>query len=443
MAKTVYANGSRAYAAWFNAIQNLVFDDQDIDGHYPRLTDDELSNAAGQIKQEWRTFRDVLKVTAGIGLSINHTGGAITLPNGAITTIAPGALALPDNSTSFVFISTTGVVSTAILRPVASVPLAQVTTVAGVVTAIVPAFPRDAQPVLPRAEAIRVFGGSGDQGDYLLTTTATFNQGEYYFRNFTIESAATLTISAGAKIHISGTCTINGTINVTTSLAGAGARTLAYANTIIVANPGLGSGLGGEVFGGSAYNYFLNPIGSSGANGTIFLTAVGTGGSGSKGGDAGGTLIFDCAGAFILGSTGSILARGGNAVVGTLGTSSGTLGGSGGGSGGLVLVKSLISITLQAGSTVDVRGGNGSNAVGGTGSSGSFGGGGGGGGHGAFLSPNNSPSGTILLTGGTAGTSTGTGYAGGGGGGFGGAGGSHQGAGVAGLLTNRTLLPVG
>lgn len=53
MSKTVFERGQRVMKAWFNAMQNIKFDDLDLDGHYPRLDDDALSNEPGNIKSEF------------------------------------------------------------------------------------------------------------------------------------------------------------------------------------------------------------------------------------------------------------------------------------------------------------------------------------------------------------------------------------------------------
>ncbi|PHJ59613.1 hypothetical protein VF14_32600 [Nostoc linckia z18] len=436
MSKTTFVNGTTVTADFLNAINNPTFDGQDLDGHNPKITNDDLSNTAGQIKPEWTTFRDALKVSASSGLSATYTGGAATLPNGAIATITPGTISLTDNATNYIYVNSSGSVVASTSTPLLGISLAKIVTVSGAISgSVVDLRPRFM--VSPRQEAVRSFGGSGGEGDYTLSGTATFDQGEYYFQNFTIQAGATLTISGGAHIYVARNATIAGTINVNTPISGGAGFSTSVAGNIgglSGAGPGGGSGSGT----GQAYNYVLTRHGSGGGSGFCSCNASSSG-SVAGGGKGGGGLTIEAGGAILV--TGAINAKGGNGTSGSIITGTGYSTGGGGGSGGLVLLKSLTSITISATANIDVRGGNGGDGAGIS----SRGGGAGGGGQVVLISPSNNTSGsTILLSAGADGTDTGTAVGGGAGGGFGGAGGQKGGASASsGQLILRNFIPVG
>ena len=441
MSKTTFVNGTVVTSEWLNSIQNLKFDDQDFNGHYPRITNDDLSNAPGQIKPEYQGFRDTLKISAGTGLSVSCAGGAFTLPDGAIASIAPQAISLANDATNFIYVAENGTLTTASTYPVISLPLARVTTASGSISgAIVDLRPRF--QIAAAANAVKVFGGTGGQGDYTLSTTATFDQGYYYFRNFTINAGATLTISKFARIFCSGTATIAGTINVTTISSGGAA----FATGVVGATgglsgsgPGGGSGSGG-VGNGEAYNYAAAAYGSGGAGGYVNNPA-GSAATVAAGGRGGGGLWIEAA--LRISVTGTIVATGENGGAGSQGVGASDISGGGGGSGGLVLLSSLSSCTVASGATISVRGGNGGNATRGN----ATGGGGGGGGQVVLIGPLlNTTGATITLSGGTVGNNASPGASplgGGNGGGFGGGGGIGNSNGQIGLLILRNFRAIG
>lgn len=441
MPKNTFQNGSPVPAEWFNAIQNLNFQNTDNDGSYPPITDNDLTNAAGNIKPEWRGFRDTLLVTAGTGLSVSYTGGSVTLPNGTIQTIAAGSLSLPANTTSIIHITPTGTIAAATSAnlPLFRLPLASVTTGATTITgAILDLRPRFM--ILPRPDSIKAFGGLGDQGDYTLATgnNATFSDGVYYFNNFTI--AGNLTISQFARIFCSGTVNITGTITVTTIAAGGlgfGTGAVPTPNIGGLSGSGIGAGSGSGV--GRTYSYAAQPFGSGGGSGFFSATNSGSNGSISSGGEGGGGLWIESAGPLIVSGAATINAIGGNALAGSVSGNPSNLSGGGGGSGGTVILSSLQSVSVAG--TISVRGGNGANGIAGVG----HGGGGGGGGQIVLIGPTTSTTGsTLVLTGGNVGTSMPSASLGGGtGGGNGGTGGSSPSVGNVGRLTTRNFRAVG
>lgn len=295
----------------------------------------------------------------------------------------------------------------------------------------------------PIPNSVKLFGGSGGQGNYTLNSgTDTFADGFYYFNNFTIASGATLNISQFAKIFCLGTVSIAGSIVVSGfSTGGAPFGTYNLGNIGGLSGSGPGAGSGSSTgSGGQSYSYAAAGYGSGGAGG--FLNAETGGGTLAGGGLGGGGLWIEAAGTVSVASTANITALGGNGSVGALGFGTGDISGGGGGSGGMVLLSSLVSVTVAG--TCNVRGGNGGNAAAGN----ARGGGGGGGGQVILIAPVTTTTGaTITLTAGTAGSSTGTGALGGGnGGGFGGAGGGGGTGGSAaaiGRLITRNFRAVG
>lgn len=442
MPKTTFVNGTIVSPQFLNAINNPVFvDTPDNDGEIAKITNSQLSMVAGNILPEWIAFRDELKVSASTGLSVTYTSGRVVLPDNTYQSISAGTAALANNATNYVFVQSDGTIGVATSLPLLSFALAQVTTVAGVISgSIVDLRPR--YRVLPRANAVKIFGGNGDQGDYTLSSgSATLSDGEYYYKSLTMGTAATLNISQGARIYVAGEVNIAGTIVVSsiTRTGGLGGdRTMLYTNEYDFGNGGAGYGGATRQNGGVAYPYTVAAVGSGGASGEAFCNNPSDISTLANGGDAGGFFIIEAAGKITV--TGTIQARGGNATNPAVVSGGASLSGGGGGSGGLVLLKSLNSIVVSG--AIDVRGGSGTNGLTGTSTGG---GGGGGGGRVVLISSSiNTTGSTINLSGGAAGTAIGPGAntPGGGGGGFGGAGGSGFGvptAGSIGALTLRTF----
>lgn len=439
MPKTTFVNGTVVTSEWLNSVQNLMFDGLDYDGHYPKITNNDLSDAAGQIKPEWTAFRDALKISAATGLSISCTGGVVTLPSGALATVAPQTLALANNATNYVYLNEAGTLVASTIYPVIALPLAKVTTVNGVISgSIVDLRPRFQISAL--SNAVKVFGGTGGQGDYSLSGTAIFDQGYYYFRNFTIASSATLTINQFAKIFCSGSVAINGTIAVSQFSSGGTSflTPLSSVNLGGISGTGPGAGSGGNI-GGTPYSYAAAAYGSGGGSGFASSSGTSTSVQLAGGGKGGGGLWIESAGSITVGGTITAIGGNGGVPLNAIGTGVNASGG-GGGSGGLILLSSLTDVNVTAAGTLNVSGGSGGSAFGNA-----SGGGGGGGGQIVLISPNNNATGsTIVRTGGSLGASGSGGNAlgGGGGGGFGGAGGFGSGGGN-GLLILRNFASVG
>ncbi|TFI51012.1 tail fiber protein [Mastigocladus laminosus UU774] len=130
MAKRTFQSGTRVSADWFNAIQfSLSFDGQtDIEGHYPKLDDTQLTDAAGNIKADYYGFKAQYRVTSASGLIVNVAAGSVTLANGQTVVHTASQLTLTASAENIVFINATGVIQASTSPPDSGVLLARVTT---------------------------------------------------------------------------------------------------------------------------------------------------------------------------------------------------------------------------------------------------------------------------------------------------------------------------
>lgn len=449
MPKTNFVNGSVVSPDFLNSLQNIQFTGSDLDGHYPKIVDSFLSDDTSALKSRTNSFLNSLLVSVGTGLSINHQGGSVRLTNGSIFTIAPSSVVVANNATNCIFVNESGVVQSAASFPSRCLRLASVVTVSGTITAISDLRPR--YQIQPIWNLVKFLGGSGDEGDLVVSGSLTLDKGIYFYKSVTVNAGATLTIDKSVMLHVAGDVEISGTVIVTTASPGGsgGTGTLVYNGTT-----NSGSGIGGVSAIPLTYNHFLSPIGSGGASGNANASNITTTGLIGSGGYGGGAFMCECGGNFRLVNNGTISARGGNAFIGTINSGgSGVISGSGGGSGGLVLIKAGAGITIASTATIDVRGGNGSTAVtlGGFAQP-AYGGGGGGGGRVVCQAPSIAFNGSALLGSGSKGADIGaptpaTGLGSGSGGSFGGRGGVYNGdgefAGTSGLLIFNTIYPVG
>lgn len=441
---TPFTDGQDWTAAYANQAFAQVFDDQtQYLGHQARLTDDSLSNAAGNIKDRLAAIEAPLKVSVASGLTLTYTAGSIRLPSGAVAALASGLIAVANNATSFVWVNASGVVETGLVPPAIRLLLARVVTVGGVVSSLEDSRSLTLRAVAPVAGSIKVFGGS-NVADKTCTNNEAFDDGFYYYRDFIVPAGVSITVDKYAKIVCSGKIDIAGTITVSQATQGATGLSTGCVATLNLgggSGTGIGAGSGSSGTGGSSNSYAVQPHGSGGGGGIMSGTGSG---QFSKGGNGGGGLWLEASGTISV--SGSIIAKGTNATIGVVLTGTLMLSGGGGGSGGLVYLASLISVTLTSTCSIDVRGGNGANGVNNTGSNRAVGGGGGGGGWLVIAAPVvNTTGSTVLLTGGSVGTDAGTGAAqgGGAGAGYGGAGGNGGSPGLTGKQTFLTFSPIG
>lgn len=179
MAKTIFQSGSRVSAAWFNSLQTIEFDDLDLDGHYPRLSDDALTSASGNIKSEFYGFRDSGKVTHVSSLTVSVSALSIGLQNGTRINVPTSQIIVADNATRVIFVDANGTLQSAGSAPETGILLARVTSSGGTVSTIVDlrersnfqvrpiSVPAVAQFVMPPGSVIE-FAGSVAPSGWLL-----------------------------------------------------------------------------------------------------------------------------------------------------------------------------------------------------------------------------------------------------------------------------------
>ncbi len=131
MSRIILQNGDIFTAEIANAMGNPIVDGDDFIGHGPKVPDTSLDDTPGQIKSNFYTFYDRLKVSHQSGLTFSYLGGAVLLNDGAITNISPGTINLSDNVTRYLFVGSDGTVQAASTLPNESFPLAKVTTASG------------------------------------------------------------------------------------------------------------------------------------------------------------------------------------------------------------------------------------------------------------------------------------------------------------------------
>jgi len=154
MPKTVIADGTIVTPAFFNALNNPVFvDTPDNDGEIAKIDDADMSDEAGNLKPvSYAYFNQLLVVEGSSGLQLTYSAGAVLLGDDTAATIAAGAINATDDATSFVHVTTAGVVAVASELPIRCIPMAKVVAAAGVISTIEDLRPR--WQVLPRPEEI-------------------------------------------------------------------------------------------------------------------------------------------------------------------------------------------------------------------------------------------------------------------------------------------------
>lgn len=270
---------------------------------------------------------------------------------------------------------------------------------------------------------LRVYG-DGSSGALAVSGAQTLFDASSMFTDVVVDSGATLTVPSGAVIRCTGTFTNNGTINV--SSGALGGQNLGIDSTTIMPvhvgpHPGISARAAASGESGNTSALRTGGLGGSGLSAFQasllrypgpFAGGGGAGGFSAVGAQGGGSLVVLCSGAIT--NNGPINANGEDAAAG-----------SGGGGGGVIILASKTSVTGSASSVISVVGGDG-----GTSTTATAPGGGGGGGIIHIISPSiNLISGSILVSGGAAGTvsvnvSSDPRAGGPGGGGSGGSGGS-------------------
>lgn len=129
--RPILQNGQVFTAEIANAIANPIVDGGDFLGHGPKVIDAYLDDTPGQIKSNFYTFYNRLKVSHTSGLTFSYLGGVVLLSDGTLVSINPGSINLPDNVTRYIYVGSDGTVQAASSLPNISFPLARVTTASG------------------------------------------------------------------------------------------------------------------------------------------------------------------------------------------------------------------------------------------------------------------------------------------------------------------------
>ncbi len=138
MTKTLFYDGiTQVNAAFLNAINNPVYRSKpERDGEFPLISDSDLSVEPGQLLPSWKEFSEAFKVGVSERLSVAYNGGVYRVTGGTPTIVNPGRINLPDNSSTYVFLSLQGQVAQSSDFPALGKILARVTTVSGSVARI-------------------------------------------------------------------------------------------------------------------------------------------------------------------------------------------------------------------------------------------------------------------------------------------------------------------
>ncbi|MGV0103960.1 Phage tail collar domain-containing protein [Nostoc sp. DSM 114160] len=129
--RPILQNGQVFTAEIANAMGNPIADGGDFIGHGPKILDDYLDDTPGQIKSNFYTFYNRLKVSHTSGLTFSYLGGIVLLADGTLVSISPGSINLPDNVTRYIYVGSDGTIQSSSVLPNESFPMAKVTTASG------------------------------------------------------------------------------------------------------------------------------------------------------------------------------------------------------------------------------------------------------------------------------------------------------------------------
>jgi microcystin-dependent protein len=129
--RPILQNGDIFTAEIANAIANPIVDGADFLGHGPKVLDDYLDDTPGQIKSNFYSFYNRLRVSYTSGLTFNYLGGAVLLADGSTVSISHGSISIPNNVTRYIFVGNDGTIQASSVLPNESFPMAKVTTASG------------------------------------------------------------------------------------------------------------------------------------------------------------------------------------------------------------------------------------------------------------------------------------------------------------------------
>jgi microcystin-dependent protein len=109
----------------------------DESGHAALIRDENMDDDPDHLLSRFYGFYNRIRLTQATGLTLAYSGAPILLPNGTLFSLSPGTIALPDNSTVFVYVDGAGAVVQAAALPAEWIPLAIVTTAAGAIASLI------------------------------------------------------------------------------------------------------------------------------------------------------------------------------------------------------------------------------------------------------------------------------------------------------------------
>lgn len=159
MAKSYVTNGTRVTSAFLNAVNNPHLDGSNTDGAGTLIPDSWLSHDPSAIKSNFYNFYQQFQCSAGSGLVVNYLGGVVLLANGSPVTVSVGSLTVANNATSYIYINTSGSVTSSVTFPTdGSHPLAIAVASSGSITSVTDIRPRTAARITPTPSALTTLG---------------------------------------------------------------------------------------------------------------------------------------------------------------------------------------------------------------------------------------------------------------------------------------------
>jgi hypothetical protein len=355
-----------AYLAYHQQFGDSL--DQSLLGNHPGITDTQLSDDTSAIKARVASVLNAFVTTIVSGLTVNVGSGVVALTDGSLVSKTSVNLTLPNNTTSFVHIDLSGVITHSTSLPVVCYPIARVVTSGGSISSVSDLRNIGIRSIVPRAASIRSFGGVNNT-DIICDINTDLTSGLIHCRDFIIPSGVQVTVPGWLRLHASRNVVIDGTLLV--NPLSSGGSSLAFAHIALLSQGSQrGGGLGS---GGDVYGWGIQPYGSGGLSGETLTYNTSTFVRTAAGGKGGGGVSIEAAG--IISGSGTISCKGSDGSAGYSYTGSPTnttpgflavgtscvIYGSSGGSGGFVGLSSLAGVNFTG--TVDVRGGNGGNTV--------------------------------------------------------------------------------
>lgn len=190
MVRKIFTNGDILYAEDVNLIGNPIVDGEDLLGHGVKVLDDYLDDGSDQLKSRFYNFYNRLKVSHQTGLTFSYLGGIVLLNNGTPVSITPGTINVSDNTTSLIFVNSSGIVTSAASLPNECFPLAIVTTSGGTLSGSIQdirdkLIDRITPSNIPTTSSFQsgmgmeYWGGTLPSGGWLWQDGASYNPSEY------------------------------------------------------------------------------------------------------------------------------------------------------------------------------------------------------------------------------------------------------------------------